>query len=64
MPNWQDPVEIAKEFNAAKFLAVLCLGAATVEFVHLARFDWSIISGQRKRRWPQVFYFLAKLVSR
>lgn len=46
--------------SPARLLGI-CMGAMFTDQLRYARFDWSIITGERKRRWPQAFYFFAKL---
>ncbi|KAF7351426.1 hypothetical protein MSAN_01574600 [Mycena sanguinolenta] len=58
MVNWQSPAEIAKDAAAfGKFMHVL-LGLYIWEWFTSLEFDWSYVSGQRRFRWPMIFYFL------
>ncbi|KAL9934962.1 hypothetical protein V8E36_006038 [Tilletia maclaganii] len=61
MPNWQDPIEIKKDTAVNEILIWISLGFAVREQMSTSAFDWTIISGRRPRRWPQLVYFLVKL---
>jgi hypothetical protein len=45
----------------AKFIGWLSAGAVLVDLLSFARFDYGILAGKRRRRWPQLVYFGAKL---
>ncbi|KAL9934956.1 hypothetical protein V8E36_006032 [Tilletia maclaganii] len=61
MPNWQDPIEIKKDIAVNEILIWISLGFAVREQMSTSAFDWTIMSGRRPRRWPQLVYFLVKL---
>ncbi|KAK0556995.1 hypothetical protein OC844_005712 [Tilletia horrida] len=61
MPNWSDPMEMKKDFEAAMVLFWFSVGFSLREQMSTSRFDWDVITGKRQRRWPQFFYFLVKL---
>ncbi|PWN43154.1 hypothetical protein IE81DRAFT_280241, partial [Ceraceosorus guamensis] len=52
---------VAHTFEYAKLLAFASAGAVLVDLIQFLPFDLSIIRGDRKRRWPQLAYFGAKL---
>jgi len=53
---------IARVFDVSKVVALFSGGAVFYHEVTSLSFDWSIITGQRARRWPQIFYFGIKAV--
>ena len=62
MVNWSDPIEIARQLQAAKYMVMICLRAHFCDTMHTLRFDWDILTGRKgSRRWPQLLYFIAKL---
>lgn len=61
MPEWMNPIEIKKDFFVAVSFIWLSVGVSLYDHVLYAPWDWSIITGSRKRRWPQIFYFSTKL---
>ncbi|KAG9047061.1 hypothetical protein FS837_003147 [Tulasnella sp. UAMH 9824] len=59
--DWTSPAEIQKDMAIyAKFTLVLA-GIAAWDFLSTLPFDWSIISGKRKWRWPMALYFIARI---
>ncbi|PWN46971.1 hypothetical protein IE53DRAFT_390889 [Violaceomyces palustris] len=61
MPDWSSPVTLQRAFAGATALMYICIGIFLCETVRYAKFDWSILSGERKRRWPQIPYFFSKI---
>ncbi len=57
MPDWHSPEELTKDNFVNTTLIWVCAGAALYDHLYHIRFDWSILSGQRTRRWPQIFFF-------
>lgn len=55
------PVAVSQTINSALVILWICVGITLCEHVSLARFDWSLLTGQRRRRLVQVAYFGAKL---
>lgn len=45
----------------AKMISYMGAGAFFYDLVLSLPFDWSIISGKRQRRWPQLAYFAARI---
>jgi len=60
MPDWSNPLEIAKDVEIFQKLAMVMLGLSTWEIIIQLPFDWSIVSRKRKARWPVFFYFYCK----
>ncbi|KDQ58546.1 hypothetical protein JAAARDRAFT_34363 [Jaapia argillacea MUCL 33604] len=57
MVDWTSPAELQKEaLIFTKFMHVL-LGLYVWEWFTSLDFDWDIISGKKKFRWPMIFYF-------
>lgn len=42
-------------------ISYMSMGFFFYDMILALPFDWSIISGKRQRRWPQIFYFGAKI---
>lgn len=59
--NWSSPLTNAKVLDAAEIMKWQVAGIVVLESFQQAKFDWSILSGKRSKRWPQLIYFLAKL---
>jgi hypothetical protein len=62
--DWKNPIEMAHDLRAARYLCVLCLGAIVIDFGHSLRFDYNMIKNRGKSnniRWPQLCYILVKL---
>ncbi|KAG8905944.1 hypothetical protein FRB99_007949 [Tulasnella sp. 403] len=59
--NWHDPAEMAKDTTIyAKWVLVLA-GVAAWDVLSTFPFDWMIISGKRKWRWPMALYFICRV---
>jgi len=56
------PATLSRSFEVSKFLCFVSIGLILCDTIQFASFDWSIIRGDRKRRWPQIPYFLVKIV--
>jgi len=61
MVNWNDPAEIGMDYRVYQACTLVLAGLATWEVVVTFPFDWSIITGRRKWRWPMALYFLCRL---
>ncbi|EPQ28674.1 uncharacterized protein PFL1_03977 [Pseudozyma flocculosa PF-1] len=61
MPDWKSPVTLGQAFSAATALMYICIGLMLADTARFASFDWSIITGKRARRWPQIPYIFLKL---
>lgn len=59
---WSDPAVASKTGEVQKLLTYASMGIFVFDLVLNARFDWSILSGQRLRKWPQLLYFGTKLI--
>lgn len=51
----------AKLVDACEIIKWILVGILLLDHCEKFKFDWSIISGKRARRWPQIFYFGAKV---
>lgn len=58
---WNSLAGSTKTAEVEKLLLYASLGIFCHHTILNAAFDWSIISGKRQRRWPQLLYFGAKL---
>jgi len=58
MVDWTSPIEIQKDAAAFNNLMHTLLGLYIWEWFTSLEFDWQYISGQKKFRWPLIFYFL------
>lgn len=59
---WASPVVTAHCVEVAKFLFGISIGFFFYDVFLSAKFDWSIITGKRQRRWPQLAYFGCKFL--
>ncbi|KDQ29126.1 hypothetical protein PLEOSDRAFT_1038859 [Pleurotus ostreatus PC15] len=61
MVNWSDPAEIAKDAAVFQDVIYALFGVCVWELFMTCDFEWSLITGQRKFRWPLViFFFLSR----
>ncbi|KAF8652372.1 hypothetical protein AX16_004400 [Volvariella volvacea WC 439] len=57
MPDWNSPEEIQRNaFAFVNFIHVL-FGLYIYEWFISLNFDWDFIKGERRFRWPMIFYF-------
>lgn len=61
MVDWTSPIVGAQLAAAMKAILAACIGITFREQISMLSFDWSILSGKRSFRAPQVAYFVAKL---
>ncbi|KAG7447372.1 uncharacterized protein BT62DRAFT_892523 [Guyanagaster necrorhizus] len=60
MVDWHSP-EVLEDNALAFNKSIHCLiGLYLWEFVNTLDFDWAVISGEQKFRWPLFFYFYAR----
>ncbi|KAK0447919.1 uncharacterized protein EV420DRAFT_1568231 [Desarmillaria tabescens] len=60
MVDWHSP-EVLQDNALAFTKSIHCLiGLYLWEFVNTLDFDWAVISGEQKFRWPLFFYFYAR----
>ncbi|KAG8885203.1 hypothetical protein FRB98_001931 [Tulasnella sp. 332] len=52
--NWESPAELAKIAAIYAAFVLVLAGIATWDVLSTLAFDWSIISGKRKWRWPMM----------
>ncbi|KAG6880063.1 hypothetical protein C0992_006875 [Termitomyces sp. T32_za158] len=52
MVNWSDPQEIAKDSEIFAKLIFALFGVYVWELFMTSDFEWSLLSGKRKFRWP------------
>ncbi|KDQ64813.1 hypothetical protein JAAARDRAFT_116772 [Jaapia argillacea MUCL 33604] len=61
MPNWSDPAEIQKDGDVFTKLMFSLFGVYVWELFITSGFEWSLITGKRKFKWPMVvFFFLCR----
>jgi len=58
MVNWSDPAEIAKDSDAFQKTVFALFGLYLWELFITSEFEWSLLTGSRRFRWPLVFFFL------
>ncbi|KAL9934963.1 hypothetical protein V8E36_006039 [Tilletia maclaganii] len=61
MVDWNDPIEELKQLEVIDILLFLSFGFGVRELLFTSSFDRSILLGRRPFRWPQIFYFTAKI---
>lgn len=57
MTRWTDPQVIAREAVIFSNVIHFCTGVVMWELGVNLPFDWSVISGRKRFRWPMIFYF-------
>ncbi|KAH9046797.1 hypothetical protein EDB84DRAFT_602457 [Lactarius hengduanensis] len=60
MVDWHAPAQLARDAQAFAHLIHVLFGIYLWEFCVSFQFDLSFISGQRKFRWPLIFYFCGR----
>ncbi|KAF8332752.1 uncharacterized protein EI90DRAFT_2917914 [Cantharellus anzutake] len=60
MPNWSDPAEIVRDAGIFQKFCLALLGVSTWEVFAQLPFDYSMVTGQRKARWPLIIYLYCK----
>jgi len=63
MVNEESPAELFRDLRVFGGLALVLLGVATWELIVTFAFDWSIITGRRKWRWPMALYLVCRCVT-
>ncbi|KAG9014887.1 hypothetical protein FRB94_009045 [Tulasnella sp. JGI-2019a] len=56
--NWNSPAELAKISSIYAAFVLVLAGVGTWDVLSTLAFDWSIVSGKRKWRWPMLLYFV------
>ncbi|KAF8966627.1 hypothetical protein BDZ97DRAFT_1917437 [Flammula alnicola] len=57
MPDWKSPAEIQKEAGVFVKLMHSLLGLYAYEWFLSLDFEWDLITGKKRFRWPLIFYF-------
>ncbi|KAI9569905.1 hypothetical protein HD554DRAFT_461696 [Boletus coccyginus] len=60
MTDWQSLSEISTDLAVFNRLVHALLGLYGWEIVLTLDFDWAVISGKKKFRWPLIFYFAGR----
>ncbi|KAG8789040.1 hypothetical protein FRC16_001272, partial [Serendipita sp. 398] len=59
--NYNSPDQIARLTNYRTAQTLVLLGIFFWEILVTSPFDWSIITGKRKFRWPMIAYFISRV---
>lgn len=60
MVNWSDPQELARDTDVFDKLIFALFGINVWEIFTTWDFEWSLLTGRRKFRWPLIFFFLSR----
>ncbi|KAF9225732.1 hypothetical protein BS17DRAFT_699505 [Gyrodon lividus] len=60
MPNWQSPSELTTDSLVFVKLMHALTGLYAWEFIVSLDFDWAVLTGKKKFRWPLAFYFAGR----
>ncbi|KAG9043616.1 hypothetical protein FS837_009332 [Tulasnella sp. UAMH 9824] len=60
MVNWTDPARIAEDAAIFSKLMLVCIGIIGWEIIVTFPYDWTILSGKRKFKYPMGFYFACR----
>ncbi|KIJ14731.1 hypothetical protein PAXINDRAFT_12560 [Paxillus involutus ATCC 200175] len=60
MPNWQSNSEVATDTLIYIKLIHALMGLYAWEFIMSLDFEWAILTGKKKFRWPLIFYFAGR----
>ncbi|KAG8895577.1 hypothetical protein FRC00_007268 [Tulasnella sp. 408] len=60
MVNWMDPARIAEDAAIFSKLMLVCIGIIGWEIIVTFPYDWTILSGKRKFKYPMGFYFACR----
>ncbi|KJA26745.1 hypothetical protein HYPSUDRAFT_1029023 [Hypholoma sublateritium FD-334 SS-4] len=59
--NWKDPVVITESSKVFAAFSLVLTGVAVWDVLSTIWFEWQIITGRRKFRWPMIIYFVARI---
>ncbi|KDQ18748.1 hypothetical protein BOTBODRAFT_29127 [Botryobasidium botryosum FD-172 SS1] len=59
---WSQPSILTHAIEIGKVVNYVPIGLLLADNLSYASFDWAIIRGHRNYRWPQIPYFLAKII--
>ncbi|KAJ7597784.1 hypothetical protein C8J56DRAFT_328364 [Mycena floridula] len=57
MPDWSSLAELQRDAGVFVKFMHACLGVYAWEWFISLDFDWDVITGKKKFRWPMIFYF-------
>ncbi|KAH7925422.1 hypothetical protein BV22DRAFT_1033977 [Leucogyrophana mollusca] len=60
MVDWQSPAELERDSQIFIKLMHALLGFYAWEFAISLDFDWAVLTGKKRFRWPLVFYFAGR----
>lgn len=58
---WNSESTTQHAVEASKIFVGMSMGFFFYDWILAANFEWSILTGRRQRRWPQVVYFLTRI---
>ncbi|KAL9934967.1 hypothetical protein V8E36_006043 [Tilletia maclaganii] len=59
--EWYSPAEILRDYEVFSTLLWVSFGFALREQGSTVAYEWSVLSGQRRRRWIHLIYFTSKI---
>ena len=62
MPEWSSPAELIRDTAAFTNLQHGLLGLYAWEFLCTLEFDWAIVTGKTRFRWPLLLYFASRYI--
>ncbi|KAK0200848.1 hypothetical protein DFS33DRAFT_1355489 [Desarmillaria ectypa] len=60
MVDWKSPAELLKDADAFSKIIHLLLGVYIWEWVNTVNFEYAIVTGRQRFRWPLIFYFYGR----
>ncbi|KAF8156883.1 hypothetical protein B0H34DRAFT_783168 [Crassisporium funariophilum] len=61
MVNWMDPAVITKNSKVFAAFSLVLTGVAVWDVLANLWFDWQIVTGKRKWKWPMLIYWVARI---
>ncbi|KAK0480468.1 hypothetical protein EDD18DRAFT_1205376 [Armillaria luteobubalina] len=62
MVDWNSSAELLKDADAFSKIIHLLLGVYIWEWINTVNFEYAIITGKQRFRWPLIFYFYGRYV--
>ncbi|KAH8092205.1 hypothetical protein BXZ70DRAFT_463387 [Cristinia sonorae] len=63
MTNWASEEELSRDKAVSAILLHVICGAYFWEYLISLNFEWSLLSGQKRFRWPMLVYFAARYLA-
>ncbi|KAF9527459.1 hypothetical protein CPB83DRAFT_793263 [Crepidotus variabilis] len=59
--NWNDPTVVTRTSKIFAAFSLVLVGVVLWNIISTLWFDWQIVTGKRKWKWPMLIYFVARI---